>query len=844
MNTRHAASKLLFTAIFASLLFAGSAYADTVYVSSCQALSSPGTTYVMTQDVVSPKPTVPYTDVTCFNVTASDVTLDCAGFTINGNATYVRGEAGVYSDQAGTSVLGCNIEEFNYGVHMKGASDFAIQGTVSTVVVNGKAIYVQNSDGGEISGCTATSTEGTYNLSNTYPNPFAGYALYLSGSSNIAVSDSVFASATNEGIYLAGSSDNTFTNVAAISNYSNAVAFNSSSHRNSIYGAEITAAAPKGKSGVYIKGGDNNTVSCNEGGVEGNGAAGAFGVYSGGHGTGVSGCAISGFSKGIYFNGTASGSIENVNALDGIQLYRSNGTQVASSAAGSLSVRESNGVSVSGFTGGGISLYMVGGSSVSDSSAANMAGPAILLDRSHNNALEGVSGETNYSPAFSLEFSDNNTISGCNGFAHGISEPISAGWGLLMERSSGNAITGCSFTSGEADGVLLALDSDGNTIADSTITGKKGGEPVSFGALTLMYGVHNCVFANNTINGLGGENAIALISPWNDVTANVSGNVFYNNILYNAETLLYIEENNTGNTFYWNAFNDAPAYIDDSALGNLYNTTVAGQPEGNIYANVMDGSVEIQGDLPSAYGSGIYVGTEGDGYPYGASTSGGKVIGGAVDYAPLTPYTATPPETATLTVTKIVVNNDSGTMEVSDFPLYIDNNETLVISGVPNTVGAGAHNVFELGNSLYSAAISGDCAPNGGITLEPGDVKECIITNDDIPLAPPPFCGDGICNGLETAETCAIDCAASPVCGNGVVEGAEECDDGNLANGDGCSDACRVEEIVCQTGADTNGDGMIDFEEVWAYINAWQNGLVSFEDVWAAINFWQAGAGC
>ena len=29
-------------------------------------------------------------------------------------------------------------------------------------------------------------------------------------------------------------------------------------------------------------------------------------------------------------------------------------------------------------------------------------------------------------------------------------------------------------------------------------------------------------------------------------------------------------------------------------------------------------------------------------------------------------------------------------------------------------------------------------------------------------------------------------------CGNGVVEGGEACDDGNTANGDGCSSQCQV----------------------------------------------------
>jgi cysteine-rich repeat protein len=44
--------------------------------------------------------------------------------------------------------------------------------------------------------------------------------------------------------------------------------------------------------------------------------------------------------------------------------------------------------------------------------------------------------------------------------------------------------------------------------------------------------------------------------------------------------------------------------------------------------------------------------------------------------------------------------------------------------------------------------------------------------------------------------------AASPVCGNGVIEFGEECDDGNLIDGDGCSSACTVEG-GCYDGGNT-----------------------------------------
>ena len=41
-----------------------------------------------------------------------------------------------------------------------------------------------------------------------------------------------------------------------------------------------------------------------------------------------------------------------------------------------------------------------------------------------------------------------------------------------------------------------------------------------------------------------------------------------------------------------------------------------------------------------------------------------------------------------------------------------------------------------------------------------------------------------------------------PTCGNGVVEGGEKCDDGNSANGDGCSAACEIEcDWVCTNTA-------------------------------------------
>lgn len=48
----------------------------------------------------------------------------------------------------------------------------------------------------------------------------------------------------------------------------------------------------------------------------------------------------------------------------------------------------------------------------------------------------------------------------------------------------------------------------------------------------------------------------------------------------------------------------------------------------------------------------------------------------------------------------------------------------------------------------------------------------------------------------------------SPVCGNGIVESGEQCDDGNAANSDGCSNGCIL--ATCSDGAQNQGEAGID----------------------------------
>jgi len=87
--------------------------------------------------------------------------------------------------------------------------------------------------------------------------------------------------------------------------------------------------------------------------------------------------------------------------------------------------------------------------------------------------------------------------------------------------------------------------------------------------------------------------------------------------------------------------------------------------------------------------------------------------------------------TARLTVTKVVVNDNGGFLNALDFALMI--NGQFVSNGTPNVMNPGTYTVSEEQIQGYSATIGGDCAANGTVTLNAGQNKECIITNNDIP---------------------------------------------------------------------------------------------------------------
>ncbi len=141
----------------------------------------------------------------------------------------------------------------------------------------------------------------------------------------------------------------------------------------------------------------------------------------------------------------------------------------------------------------------------------------------------------------------------------------------------------------------------------------------------------------------------------------------------------------------------------------------------------------VASGVPAVLEAGDYVVSETGSSGYAAAITGDCDANGNVSLAPgdVKSCTITNDDIAPrLTVTKVVTNDDGGSMQVSDFPLFVDGQS--VLSGEEHAYLAGSHQASESGSAGYAASFSGDCDEDGNVSLAPGDVKSCTITNDDI----------------------------------------------------------------------------------------------------------------
>ncbi|MGH9189333.1 MAG: hypothetical protein ACRD0Q_04780, partial [Acidimicrobiales bacterium] len=95
------------------------------------------------------------------------------------------------------------------------------------------------------------------------------------------------------------------------------------------------------------------------------------------------------------------------------------------------------------------------------------------------------------------------------------------------------------------------------------------------------------------------------------------------------------------------------------------------------------------------------------------------------------PVSAPTRRTAALSVVAVVANDNGGTREVPDFPLFVD--ALPVTSGQRLSMAPGPHHVSGGPSGGYAVTVGGDCAADGSIVLAPRSERTCALTYDDEP---------------------------------------------------------------------------------------------------------------
>jgi uncharacterized repeat protein (TIGR03806 family) len=101
-----------------------------------------------------------------------------------------------------------------------------------------------------------------------------------------------------------------------------------------------------------------------------------------------------------------------------------------------------------------------------------------------------------------------------------------------------------------------------------------------------------------------------------------------------------------------------------------------------------------------------------------------------------------------------------------------------------------------------------DCEPPGTIECNDSCMFRDATCGDGFKTAGEQ-CDDG---NLDDGDGCSSTCTTElvPFCGDGMLDSGEECDDGNLQPNDGCSALCRLEEAAPPGGEPTDPGGPLD----------------------------------
>lgn len=307
--------------------------------------------------------------------------------------------------------------------------------------------------------------------------------------------------------------------------------------------------------------------------------------------------------------------------------------------------------------------------------------------------------------------------------AHTVGETLLPGYSAGLWGDGCDVNAGVTVALGETKTCTITNNDIAPTLTIiKTVTNDNGGNllvsdfPLYIGGTQVTSGVSNIVSANlqYTVSEItqtgylgsvwGGDcnaDGTITLAPGNQKTCTITNNDV-------APTLTFIKlvNNNYGGTLGATNF---PLYINR-------NLVTSGQPN-TLLANYLYTLTETQ---QTGYTGGYF--------------SGDCSADGTISLLPGQSATCTiinndvQPK---LTVTKVVVNDNGGTKDISEFPLFVD--QTSIKSGAQTGFNVGTYTVSESNQVGYTGTITGDCDINGLITLEAGDIKSCTITNDDNP---------------------------------------------------------------------------------------------------------------
>ncbi len=567
-------------------------------VNNCVNLTSAGTTYLLTGNIINNTITGD-----CIIVKAQNITLNCAGYSISSTQNYT----GVYSNQWNTTVKNCNVSmgqgnnAESIGIEMTDAADYS--SVVNNTIVGNMMRGIDFSSGSQNGPDYSLIESNTIDLLSISGS--LGIYLLNAGNNNLKNNN---ASSSNQGIFVQ-SSNNNLTNNRGISNLSSGIYIRGSSNNltsntgtsNSSYGIWLEIATnnilennlfiSNSSIGIYLDPSSDNNILTNNTGTSNTGTN-NYGIYiRSDNNTLTSNTGTSNSSYGIYLSGSSNNTLTSntgsSNSSEGIYLYSSSNNNLTSNIGTSNSTIDTGAILISTnsnnniLTGNngtcsackGIYLYSSSNNTLTSNTGSSTSSYGIYLNSASNNNLTSNTGSSNSSIGIYLSSSSNNTLISNTGSSN-------SSVGIYLSSSSDNTLTsniGTGIASSTWDGGIV-LSGSSNNILTNNLGNCTAASGTTQSGISLLSSSNNNTLINNTGLGYVTARGILLSSSSNNTLTNNTGS---SNSLYGIYLYLSSNNNLTGNNGTSNS--SQGIRLESSSNNNLNSNTGSSNSSYAVY---------------------------------------------------------------------------------------------------------------------------------------------------------------------------------------------------------------------------------------------------------------------